>query len=99
MKITHLLAIGFIFICTAAGWFILAGALTMRTASMDGRLAREVAGNWGGEMTQKHPAVFYISPTGAQSKRQIQPHQSSVDVNLAYDPKRKGLLWYRTYIR
>jgi hypothetical protein len=48
-------------------------------------------------MNQLHPRIYYVSPTSAQVKRVIQPTRSRVAINLDYDPKKKGLLWYRTY--
>ncbi len=93
----RLLAIFLIITCTAGAWFILGGALSIRTARTDARLSETVAGNWGQPMTQIHPRAFYIAPTAARTKRSIQPERSEVTVVLRSDPKRKGLLWYRTY--
>lgn len=97
MKISHLFAIGLITVCTGCAWFILANALQYRTESMDARLSAEVTGNWGGEMSQKHPRVYYQSPNSTRSERRIETAKSLVDVSLEYQPKRKGLLEYRTY--
>ena len=97
MTVKRLLAIGFIFTCTGAAWFILGSTLAWRTQSSNQRLEREVTGNWGAPMIQAHPTAYYISPTSAETKRMIQPARSRVDVSLQYDPKKKGLLWYRTY--
>jgi Inner membrane protein CreD len=93
----RLLAIFLIVVATAVAWFILGGALSVRTAQTDARLSETVAGNWGQPMTQLHPTAFYITPTAARTKRSIQPESSEVKVVLKSDPKRKGLLWYRTY--
>jgi hypothetical protein len=97
MTVKRLLAIGFIFCCTAIGWFLLGGALAFRTQATQQRLGREVAGNWGAAMAQPHPTLYYIAPTGARLARVIQPAASRVQVRLESDPKRKGLHWYRTY--
>ncbi len=97
MSIKRIFAIIFIVACTAVGWFVLGGALTFRTHSLDGRMRQAVLGNWGPPMHQHHPSVYYIAPTAAQGKRVIQPHSSQIDVKLHYKPLRKGLLWHRTY--
>lgn len=97
MTIRRLIAVAFIFVFTAAGWFVLGTSLTDRTRSADRRLAPEVAGNWGAPMTQTHPAVFHLAPTVSGLRRPMDPVRSAIDVDLRYDPKRKGLLWYRTY--
>lgn len=98
MTPTRLLAIALIVACTAGAWFILGGALTVRTKTADARLGETVAGNWGQPMAQSHPRIFYISPTAARTKRDIQPEVSEIEVSLRSDPKKKGLLWYRTYL-
>lgn len=97
MNVKRLFAIGFIFGCTALAWFILGGALSFRTQATKDRLGREVRGNWGAPMAQPHPTLYYMAPTGARIKRTIQPTESQVRVQLQYDPKKKGLHWYRTY--
>jgi hypothetical protein len=49
-------------------------------------------------MTQPHPVMYYNSPGSANGRHLIQPSQSEVAVALRYEPKKKGLLWYRTYL-
>src|SRR5215510_14045757 len=97
MTIKRLLAICIIVACTAVGWFLLAGAVRFRSGYSDNRLSAEVRKNWGPALAQQHPVLFYESPTSARSRREIQPERSDVTVKLSYDPKHKGLLWYRTY--
>jgi hypothetical protein len=93
----RLLALGFIFGCTAVAWFILGHTLWWRTDTLNRRLNQEVTGNWGAPIEQTHPSIYYLAPTGAESKRLIQPVRSRIAVDLQHDPKKKGLLWYRTY--
>ncbi len=97
MTIKRLIAICLIVACTSIGWFILAGALQLRSSSTESRLSPEVARNWGPELKQEHPALFYESATEARVRRELQPESSTINVALAYEPKRKGLLWNRTY--
>lgn len=91
------LAVGFIFICTAAGWFILGGALTHRSMDRSGTLVHEVKKTWGPELRQQHPVAWYESPAHASGRSEVSPSKSRVQVELLYEPKRKGLFWYRTY--
>src|SRR5256885_16150937 len=49
-------------------------------------------------MFQAHPVTYYISPGRADGRHLIQPSQTDVTVDLRYEPKKKGLLWYRTYL-
>ena len=97
MTIKRLLAICTIVACTAIAWFLLAGAVRFRSGESNSRLSAEVVKNWGPVLSQQHPILFYESPTSARSRREIQPERSDVTVKLTYDPKQKGLLWYRTY--
>ena len=97
MTIKHLIAICLIVGCTSAAWFLLGGTVQYRSNETDGRLGSEVVKNWGPVLTQEHPSLFYEAPTGANARREIQPETSDIAVTLTYEPKQKGLLWYRTY--
>jgi hypothetical protein len=98
MTLTRLLAIGGIIVCTAVGWFILGTSVLVRSGVSVNRCAPEVTGGWGPRMTQPHPTMYYNSPGSANGRHLIQPSQSDVSVALRYEPKKKGLLWYRTYL-
>ncbi len=97
MNILRLLAIGMITVCTAIAWFVLGSALNFRTNVSSGDMGNEVTDIWGPALEQKHPSAFYLSPSGAMGKVMLQPTKSKIDVTLDYDPKKKGLLWHRTY--
>ncbi|MEJ6581296.1 MAG: hypothetical protein QNL33_14685 [Akkermansiaceae bacterium] len=43
------------------------------------------------------PTIWYLSPMGEKGRRVIQPSISDIKVALNYEPKKKGLLWHRTY--
>lgn len=98
MTIKRLLAICLIVGCTAVAWFVLGGALHMRSSSSQSLLGPEVVKNWGPTLAQEHPSLFYEAPTSARSRREIQPERSRIQVALDFQPKRKGLLWHRTYV-
>ncbi len=91
------MAVGLIFVCTTFGWFLLGGALTHRSVDRSGKLVQEVRSTWGPALRQRHPVAWYASPTGAEGRSEVSPSASEIDVKLAYEPKRKGLFWYRTY--
>ncbi len=93
-----LLAVIFIFFCTAIAWFILGGALAYRSAESSGSLTHQVHNAWGPQLRQQHPIAWYESPTGKQGRSTVSPSASRIDVALQYEPKRKGLSWYRTYL-
>jgi hypothetical protein len=97
MKITHLIASLAIVACTTVGWFILGSALSNRTAESSHTLQGEVSGVWGPAITQVHPQAWFETPNAPGGRAVVQPKVSQVAVNLFSDPKRRGLLWHRTY--
>jgi len=62
MTTPRLLAIGFIFLCTAVAWSILGSTVVGRTGQMDGRLSQEVARLWGGQHVQVAPQASVRRP-------------------------------------
>lgn len=98
MTLKRLIAIGGIIVCTAVGWFILGSSILVRSGVSLTRCGPEVAGGWGPAMAQPHPSIYYNSPGSENGRHMIQPTQSDVSVSLRYEPKRKGLLWYRTFL-
>jgi hypothetical protein len=95
MKLTHLITIAIIFVCTTIGWWLLGGVITQRTAHVGYQTGDDVSGRWGPPLLQKHPVARYTSSSG--SKMVLQPAKSDVKVQLAYQPVKMGLLWHRTY--
>lgn len=97
MTILRLLSITGIAACTSIGWFLLGGAVHFRSQQGDRQFRHEVAGNWGPVLEQTHPVLSHETPGTANMVRHFQPDSSDVTVRLRHEPKRKGLLWYRTY--
>jgi len=62
MTTGRLIAIGFIFSCTAVAWWVLAGTVVSRTGESDGRLSQEVAQLWGGQHVQVAPGAVVRRP-------------------------------------
>src|SRR3954471_11400670 len=97
MNFFRIVAIALITLCTAVAWFILGGALTVRTQESTAQTCSDVSEVWGPALQQKHPSAFYLSPTGARGKVMLQPSKTNATVQLTYEPKKRGLLWHRTY--
>ncbi len=97
MNFTRILAVALITLCTAAAWFLLGTALTVRTHESGAQTCADVSEVWGPALEQKHPTAFYLSPTGARGKIMLQPSKTDAKVSLTYEPKKRGLLWHRTY--
>ena len=62
MSSIRLLAIGFIYLCTAGAWSILGASVVSRTGEFDSRLSREVAQLWGGRHNQIAPQITVVRP-------------------------------------
>jgi len=75
---------------------LLGGALTARTGKRLAELQNSVASGWGPALDQAHPNASVASPAGGPATL-IQPDQTAIRIGLEYQPRRKGLLWYRTY--
>jgi Inner membrane protein CreD len=98
MTVPRLFAILVIFACTVFAWFVLGGALDLRTSQSGTSTSGAVTGAWGPPMMQQHPTAYYQSPGVRDGRATLRPKESKVKVTLQYEPKRKGLLWYRTYV-
>lgn len=62
MSPMRLLAVGFIFVCTAVGWFTLGATVVERTGASDAALGQEVSRLWGGRHQQVAPSVTMQRP-------------------------------------
>jgi inner membrane protein involved in colicin E2 resistance len=56
----RIIAIGFIFFCTAIAWAILASTIFYRTYSSDSHLRGKVASSWGAPQEQCPPTATYV---------------------------------------
>lgn len=75
MTTGRVLAIGFIFFCTAMAWSILGGSVVARTGESDQQLAREVAQLWGGRHEQHAPTASY--PVPRQVEEEVDGHDAA----------------------
>lgn len=97
MTTRRLIALVFIFFATAAGWFLLGGTLSHRSTDRSGTLGGAVHQGWGPPLEQLHPQTWYLTPGAARPEVTLPPASSSVTVDVRYEPKKKGLMWHRTY--
>jgi len=97
MTIPRLIAIAAIFLCTCVAWAVLGAALTARTQRSQSELHSAVTQNWGPEMVQQQPRVYYPSPTDDSGFRDIGPRGSDIKIDLHYEPKQKGLFRHRAW--
>lgn len=93
MSVPRLVAVAVILVVTAAAWMVLAGSVEMRTNGSDSQLREDVGGLWGREQVQTAPS--FVAKGG---KRRLRPAASDVSARFKLDQRRKGLLWYATYV-
>ncbi|MBV9409203.1 MAG: hypothetical protein JO164_10310, partial [Candidatus Eremiobacteraeota bacterium] len=100
---TYLFAVALVIVAATTGWMILAGTLVIRTDAADSAQRDEVASLWGTSQSQTAPhfSIGWMTRDGnhhvAETESQLAPTSARVDVDLALDQRRKGLLWYDTY--
>jgi hypothetical protein len=102
----RLLAIAFIYLCTAAGWAVLGATIFERTRSFEGRLKERVSSTWGTSQTQEVPVAYSEReepPSSGGNTESVLTRvplpleQTRATVALALEHRQKGLLWYSTY--
>jgi hypothetical protein len=71
LNASRLMAVIFIYCCTAVAWSILGGSVVHRTGESDQRLAQEVAQLWGGQHTQIAPDAWVERPRLVTEKAQV----------------------------
>lgn len=97
MSIYRILAIGLIFALATAGWTFLGNTTRLRSAEAGGRLNAKVEDLWGAPLVQSAP-LFSVDIPGSKQVRWIMPASSDIRADLKTDYRKKGLLWYPTYV-
>ncbi|MFK7911237.1 MAG: inner membrane CreD family protein [Akkermansiaceae bacterium] len=98
MSVPQLVTIGFIFVGVSLAWLILGGTVSERYARSSVKTKHSVTGHWGPSHSQSHPLVGYRPDPAIDSQQILPPSSGRVDVNLAFEPKRKGLTSGRTFV-
>lgn len=82
--VKRIAAIGFIFVCTAIAWAILAGTIFYRTYSSDSELRGKVASSWGAPQEQSPPTASYVEG----SVRDVSTKKNGEEVVRKVDDRR-----------
>ena len=95
----YLAGIFFVLAAAAVGWFILGATLVVRTEASDAAQRESLGALWGSALDQDAPSFETVVYRGMkpQATYGVETSSSRVDVRLALDLRRKGLLWYNTY--
>ena len=78
-------------------WFVLGATLHQRSRASASRMGGEVRQVWGPGLAQPHLTLLADSVSGSGDPEVMLPVSSKVDARLTYAPKKRGLLWHRTY--
>ncbi|HLJ82654.1 MAG TPA: inner membrane CreD family protein [Candidatus Eremiobacteraceae bacterium] len=92
--VKHLIALLVILLGATASWMILGGTLYDRTNQATTEEQTEIQSLWGPDNKQVAPTVTYAA---RKSTRQLALDASTIDVNLALEERRKGLLYFNAY--
>ncbi|MBV8299919.1 MAG: inner membrane CreD family protein [Candidatus Eremiobacteraeota bacterium] len=94
----YLVGISLVNAAATVGWLILGGTITLRTEQSDTVQRAALAGLWGAALEQRQPIFTAVAdPKTHRQQYDVAPSSSRIDVDLALDLRRKGLLWYNTY--
>jgi hypothetical protein len=98
----NLAGVAVILVGATFAWFILGATIAVRTQGSDSAQRGQLAAAWGSEQEQTAPQFWYATYRTEKKKRisvshDLTPASSRLDVDLALDPRLKGLLWYNTY--
>ncbi len=91
----RLFAVGLILVLATIAWFVLAGSVQIRTENFSGRLGDEVSGLWGSPQSQLAPT---FSARGGKHVGRVDLDSSDITTDFKLDQRRKGLMWYSTYV-
>jgi hypothetical protein len=97
MSVKRIVAIAAIFLLATAGWFVLGAATAIRSDEFGSRLGEQVQDLWGAPLAQQAPS-FVVEIPGSERVRYVLPTKNDIRVDLNTDYRRKGLVWYPTYV-
>jgi len=84
-----------IFVFTAATWIALGTTVDKRTDEYDKKLRGAVGELWGTKQKQEAPVI--CDSEGTSHATPVTLQASNLTVDLSFEPRQKGLLWYSTY--
>ncbi len=97
MTAKHIVAIVFIFFLGWLGWMVLGTTSSLRSDTTAWRLDGAVQALWGGPIVQE-AVRFQVQVPGTRGQRPVLPVTNQVRVGLSLEQRRKGLIWYPTYV-
>ena len=93
MTIPKMIAIALIFMVAVVAWMVLGGSVVYRTDTSDSKLSGQVRGLWGERQVQTVPTF-----AGGAGGTTLQLVGSDIVTRFKLKDRRRGLLWYATYV-
>ncbi len=87
----RLFAVFLILVVACVGWVVLGGSIELRTNSSDMNGWEQVGSLWGTPQTQQ-------APTLSAENDAAELVSSDITADIALEQRKKGLLWYATYV-
>ncbi|MES9904522.1 MAG: inner membrane CreD family protein [Sedimenticola sp.] len=97
MSKKRIIAIVLVFLLGVAGWYILGTASHVRSSSTASSLNAAIYTLWGRPVVQEAPS-FSVRVPGTKRNRTLLPASNHIKVALNLEQRRKGLIWYPTYV-
>ena len=97
MSAKYMFAVIGIFILGVLAWFALGTASAIRSESTALYLNNSVSSLWGERIVQAAPSLGVKAP-GGERLRPVTASANTVRADIALEQRRKGLLWYPTYV-
>jgi hypothetical protein len=97
MTPSRLFSIAVITGAATLAWLVLGTTLEQRSSASASRMGGEVRQVWGPGLAQPHLTLLADSSSGSGDPEVMLPTSTKVDARLTYAPKKRGLLWHRTY--
>ena len=97
MSVKRIIAIGCIYAIAMGGWWILGITTSLRSEDRKGKLAEDVETLWGTALVQEAPSLYGEDPL-EEGRQRLLPAKNDIVVTLETDYRKKGLVWYPTYV-
>jgi len=97
MSFLRMIAVGGVYLLACGGWMVLGTTTVMRAEQFSALLGGDVVELWGGPVIQDAPELSVEIP-GTGRVRKIRPAFNQIDVKLALEHRRRGLVWYPTFV-
>lgn len=97
MSAKRIVLVVLIFLIGVAGWVFLGSASLIRSYDARSTLDHSVQQLWGAPIIQRAPALTVRIP-GTRRTRSLIPTANQIGVNIHLEQRRKGLVWYPTFV-